>query len=199
MSQPAPATKVFLSHTSEMAEHPKEKSFVHAALDAVREAGMIAADMRDFPAASMSPQELDTRLLLDCGIYIGILGFRYGMPVRDQLDVSYTQHEFRTAKDAGKTLLVFLLHEEADGLPGTMFRDGEYSKQQEAFRQEVMNLDGKGLVCQFFKTADELQRLIVRALQFTSTDLSRGNNTGRSRIAQFEAALQTYCDRQVDV
>jgi len=199
MSQLAPAAKVFLSHTSEMAEHPKEKTFVQAALDAVREAHMIAADMQDFPAASMSPQELDTRLLLECDIYIGILGFRYGMPVRDQLDVSYTQHEFRTAKDAGKTLLIFLLHEEADGLPGIVFRDGEYGKQQEAFRQEVMNLDGKGLVCQFFKTADELQRLIVRALQFTSTDLSRGNNTGRSRIAQFEAALQTYSDRQIEI
>ncbi|MEJ7596248.1 MAG: SUMF1/EgtB/PvdO family nonheme iron enzyme, partial [Planctomycetaceae bacterium] len=199
MSQPAPATKVFLSHTSEMAEHPKEKSFVQAALDAVREARMIAADMQDFPAASMSPQELDTRLLLDCRIYIGILGFRYGMPVRDQRYVSYTQHEFRTAKEAGKTLLLFLLHEEAIGLPGTMFRDGEYGKQQEAFRQEVLNLDGNGLVCQFFKTADELQRLIVRALLFTSTDLSRGSNSGRSRIAQFEAALQTYCDRQIEI
>ncbi len=191
--------KVFLSHTSEMTDHPTPRSFVTAALDAVREAGMTAIDMRDFPAASMSPAELDTKHLLDCDIYLGILGFRYGMPVRDLPDLSYTQHEFRTAKAARKKLLVFLLDEKSEGLPGTVFLDRQYGSQQEAFRQEVLNLDGKGLVCQFFKTADELHRLIVRALQYSSREPGDNPAPGPAATNGFEAVLARYCERQTQI
>jgi len=191
--------KVFLSHTSEMAEYPDGRSFVTAALDAVREAGMVASDMRDFPAASKSPTELDTERLLECNIYLGILGFRFGMPVRDQPDLSYTQHEFRTAKEAGKTLLVFLLDEESLGLPGSVFLDRQYGSQQEEFRQEALNLDGKGLVCQFFKTADELQRLVLRALQYNARGPNDNQPTGPSAEQQFEAVLERYAERQTAI
>ena len=194
--------KVFLSHTSEMALYPKStdgRTFVAAALDAVREAGMVATDMRDFAAASMSPAELDTERLLECDVYVGILGFRFGMPVRDQPELSYTQHEFRTAKKAGKTLLVFLLHEDAEGLPGSVFRDREFQSQQDAFRQEVLDLDGKGLVCQFFKTADELQRLVVRALQYSARDTVHHRAADVAAEHQFDAVLQRYGERQTAI
>jgi hypothetical protein len=199
MNGSAKTFRVFLSHTSEMAAHPQGRSFVAAALDAVREAGMVAVDMRDFPAASKSPTELDSEQLLPCDIYVGILGFKFGMPARDQPDLSYTQQEFRTAKAAGRTLLVFLLDETADGLPGTVFLDRQYGAQQEAFRQEVLNLDGKGLVCQFFKTADELHRLVLRALHYCSRDPGGNPPPGPRTADQFEAILARYCERQTAI
>ena len=183
--------KVFLSHTSEMAKYPHGRSFVQAAKDAVNEAGFLSDDMQDFPAASMSPVELDTKRLLECDIYLGILGFRFGMPVRDQPQLSYTQHEFRTAKEAGKTHLVFLLDQNAEGLPGSVFRDDEFQSQQDAFRQEVLNLDGQGLVCQFFKSADELHRLIVRALKHLQPP-----PIAKDRTPQLLAAWHTHTQQQ---
>ena len=190
MTDPSEQRKVFLSHTSEMAKYPLKPSFVQAAKDAVNEAGFLSDDMQDFPAASMSPVELDTKRLLECDIYLGILGFRFGMPVRDQPQLSYTQHEFRTAKEAGKTLLVFLLDEKAVGLPGYIFRDDEFQSEQNAFRQEVLNLEGRGLVCQFFKSADELHRLIVRALK------NPQQGTRPDRTPQLLAACHTHSQQQ---
>ena len=108
--------KVFLSHTSEMAKYPEGRTFVEAAMDAVIEAGFTLDEMKFFPASGGSPRELVTERLAPCEIYVGILGFKYGSTVRDQPDVSYTQYELRTAKELGKTLLVFLLDEEAEGL-----------------------------------------------------------------------------------
>lgn len=196
MSHSNTPRKVFLSHTSEMAEYPAARSFVTAALDAVREAGMLAVDMQDFPAASMSPTELDRKHVLACDIYVGILGFRFGMPARDVPELSYTQHEFRTAKKAGKKLLVFLLDENSEGLPGVIFRDRQYGDKQEEFRQEVLNLDGKGLVCQFFKTADELHRLILRALQYSAREASEEPIANADITKEFDFVLAAYCERQ---
>lgn len=191
--------KVFLSHTSEMAEYPHGRSFVQAAKDAVNEAGFLLDDMQYFPATDKSPRQLDTDRLLACEVYVGILGFKFGMPVRDQPDVSHTQHEFRTAHQAGKELLVFLLSEDVEGIPASAILDRQYGTQQEAFRQEVMNLDGKGLVCQFFKTADELHRLVLRALQYLSHDTGVGNPAGSAATQHFESVLARYAERQTQI
>jgi formylglycine-generating enzyme required for sulfatase activity len=156
--------RVFLSHTSELADWPAGKSCVQAALDAIREAGLVGRDMRDFPAAGITPSQIDREELDRCQIYVGILGFKYGMPTREDPLVSYTQQEFRYAREKGYSLLLFLLHEDTNA-PASITRDLQHGAQQEAFRQEVLNSPDGGITCQFFQTADELQRLVVRSLQ----------------------------------
>ena len=189
----SPTSKVFLSHTSELADYPADRSFVDAALDAVRQAGCVGDDMRDFPAVSKSPARLDEERLLACDVYVGIFGFQFGTPVHERPEVSYTQLEFLTAQEAGKPQLIFLLDENAEcvGLPGSVFRGGEHGERQETFRQSVLN-DDYGLTCQFFSTPDELQRLLAEALR----NLRRPDRENWTR--QVNEALARQAQRTLD-
>ncbi len=187
--------KVFLSHTSEMAKYPEGRNFVEAAMDAVIEAGFALDAMKFFPASGSSPRELVTERLAPCEIYVGILGFKYGSTVRDQPDVSYTQYEFRTAKELGKTLLVFLLDEEAEGLPPAAILDAANGARQQAFRQEVQDLDGKGLVCQRFKNPDALQHVLFRSLRHQRPSTPEALRQSPAAQEVFDAILITQNGR----
>ena len=70
---------------------------------------------------------------------MGVLGTRYGSPVRDQPEVSYTELEFDTATEAGLPRLVFLLDTGAAdvGIPLSRLIDHEFGARQEAFRRRV--------------------------------------------------------------
>lgn len=51
-----------------------------------------------------------------CDVYVGVLGTRYGSPVRDRPQLSYTELELATATQAGLARLVFVLDTEAEGV-----------------------------------------------------------------------------------
>ncbi len=106
-----PPWRIFISHTSELDRHPARLPFVVAAKRAITDSGHVAVDMSGFEPEDDDPAEMCRRRVEDCEIYLGIIGFRYGSPVRGREDVLYTELEFDTATELGLERLVFLLDE----------------------------------------------------------------------------------------
>jgi Domain of unknown function (DUF4062)/Tetratricopeptide repeat/NB-ARC domain len=156
--------RVFISHTSELREFPPGRSYVAAVERAVSAAGHVVVDMADFPAADLPPAQLCADRVQSCQVYVGVLGTRYGSPVRDRPQVSYTELEFDTATEAGLDRLVFLLDTGAAdvGIPLSKLIDYEFGPRQAVFRGRVQQ---GGLVTQSFANPDQLGQLVERSLQ----------------------------------
>jgi hypothetical protein len=155
---------VFISHTSELRNFPAAMSYVAAAERAVSAAGHVVVDMADFAAVSQPPARECAEMVHGCDVYVGVLGTRYGSPVRDQPEVSYTELEFHTATEAGLDRLMFLLDTAAAdvGIPASELIDREFGARQDAFRRSVQD---SGLLTQSFANPDQLGRLVERALR----------------------------------
>ena len=136
---------------------------------AVAAAGHVIVDMAGFPAADQLPAELCAERVRGCDVYVGVLGTRYGSPVRDRPEVSYTELEFETATEAGLDRLVFLLDEGATdvGIPLSALLDREFGPRQDAFRRRVQD---RGLVTGSFANPDMLGRLAERSLRELATN-----------------------------
>ena len=157
--------RVFLSHNSELRNFPTGgKSYVAEAERAISAAGHVIVDMADFPAAGQPAAQVCAGLVRGCDVYVGVLGTRYGSPVLDMPEVSYTELEFDTATDAGLPRLVFLLDTAAAdvGIPLEQLIDYAFGARQEAFRRRVQ---ASGLVTQSFAHPDQLGKLVERSLR----------------------------------
>ncbi|WP_370972186.1 FxSxx-COOH system tetratricopeptide repeat protein [Amycolatopsis sp. cg9] len=155
-----PPRRVFLSHTSELGELPEPRSFAAAAQAAVAAAGDAVVDMAHFTARDVTPEQLDQEKLADADVYVLIAGFRYGMPVRDRPEVSYTEQEFQIATDAGLPRLVFVLAEDTEG-PPALFRDLQFGARQEAFRRR---LHDSGVAVTKVSSPEQLETRLLQAL-----------------------------------
>ena len=81
---------MFFSHTAELREFPHGRSFVAAAEAAVTEAGGRDHGYGVFPARDSQAAEYSRTRVRGCDVYVGLIGLRYGAPVRDELEVSYS-------------------------------------------------------------------------------------------------------------
>jgi Domain of unknown function (DUF4062) len=156
--------RVFISHTSELQDFPAGASYVAAVKGAVSAAGHVIVDMADFPAATQPPAQLSIDRVRSCEVYVGVLGTRYGSPVRGKPKKSYTELEFDTATEAGLDRLVFLLDKRAAdvGIPLEELIDRKYGDRQDKFRRKVQASE---LTTQSFTNPDMLARLVQQSLE----------------------------------
>ncbi len=156
--------RVFLSHTSELRDFPRGQSYVAAVERAISAAGHVIVDMADFAAVDKPAARVCTERVRGCRVYVGVLGTRYGSPVRDKPEISYTELEFDTATEAGLDRLVFLLDTSAAdvGIPPSVLIDREFGERQDAFRRRVQD---SGLVTRSFTSPPELGQLVERSLR----------------------------------
>ena len=174
--------RIFVSHTSELGDYPPGNSYVAATERAISACGHVIVDMADFPAADQVPAQLCMDRVRGCQVYVGVLGTRYGSPVRDKPEISYTELEFDTATEAGLPRLVFLLDTDAadTGIPVSALLDREYGVRQDAFRRRVQD---SGLVTGSFGNPDMLGRLVERSLrELTETVRREGGAAGRGQV-----------------
>ena len=96
-------------------------------------------------------------------VYVAIIGFRYGSPVKDEPELSYTELEFAAATELGLPRLVFLLNEDAVlPMPRGYLSDPEYDERQHAFRARAL---AAGMIVQRVESPDQLETLLYQALK----------------------------------
>jgi SOS-response transcriptional repressor LexA len=156
--------RVFLSHTSELRDLPKDRSFVQAAKDAVDRAKQTVEDMSYFTARDDMPAEYCRQQIHAADVYVGIIGFRYGSVVRDSPERSYVELEFDTATELDLPRLLFLLDPEANlSLPAKFLSDpdNELNIRQREFRQRLTTTAG---TCASVDSPARLETLLYQAL-----------------------------------
>ena len=154
--------RVFLSHTSELRIYPEERSFVAAAERAVSRADATVLDMEYFSAREDMPAEYCRQQVRRADVFVGIIGFRYGSPVRDDPEKSYTELEFVVATELGLPRLMFLLDEDAVlPLPQSCLSDPRYARRQRTFRKRITDA---GTTIRMIGSPSQLELLLFQAL-----------------------------------
>ena len=150
--------RVLLSHTSDFGDRPaRGNSYIDAAFHALARAEAVVTDMSLLPASECSPKQVSEALAKDTDLYVGIIGWRFGSPVRESPEVSYTQLEFRAAAQAGVPRLVFLLGDEHRA---TDAGDPHFGRQL-AFRDEIA---ASGITVQWFDSPEKLSTLLLHSI-----------------------------------
>jgi tetratricopeptide (TPR) repeat protein len=194
------ARRIFLSHTAELRAFPQDESFVRAAEKAVTLAGDAIMDMQYFTARDDKPSDYCRSVVRSCDVYIGLIGLRYGSPVRDRPDVSYTELEFDTATEAGLVRLAFLLDENVAlpiPLPRLLDQEPDLQDRQQAFRDRLLN--AAGITVRRVTDPQDLQLALFKALQETrpaaETELAPGGELpARPGLVGREAEVASLVD-----
>ena len=172
--------RVFLSHTSELKRFPAGRSFVAAAEAAVNRAGDAVTDMAYFAARDEKPAAYCQARVRRCDVYVGLIGLRYGSPVRDRPEVSYTELEFEAATGAGLPRLMFLLDQDAPlPIPVTQLLDSdpELQARQRVFRDRLLNA---GIIAAAMASPEQLEVALLQALQESRRDSTAPVSAGRA-------------------
>lgn len=154
---------------------------------AVSRAGDAVIDMAYFAAREEEPAQVCREAVLRADVYVLLAGFRYGSPVRDRPELSYTELEYEVAGEAGLPRLVFLLDQDAEG-PARLFLDREHGSRQDRFRARLAD---EGTIAAVSSPA-QAETAVHHAL--TELDADRAGTAG-TRLWNLPAPLSRFTGR----
>jgi hypothetical protein len=173
--------RVFLSHTSELRDHPARRSYVAAAEAAAVRAGHAVCDMAYFAARDAECAHYCTKMIERSDVYVGIVGVRHGSAVSGQPDRSYTELEFDVATEARIPRLIFLISADAPALPA-LPQSPERRARQAAFRERLL---ASGLVVARVRWPAQLELELLHALGELRAESLRGRCNPAARLAAY--------------
>jgi Domain of unknown function (DUF4062) len=145
---------VFLSSVSAGLE--PYRAAVHDAIHGLD--GYHCVWMEDFGARNFSSEEVCRQKVVECDIFVGIIGQRYGSCPPGS-DKSYTEIEHDIAEKENKVRLMFPAHEEFP-VPTNPIETPEQQERLKMFRQRV--LDKRNV--EFFDSESDLALSVVKAI-----------------------------------
>lgn len=106
-------------------------------IQAIWELDCIPTGMEAFVASNENQWDVIKRVINECDYYVLIIGGRYGSVTEG--GVSYTEKEYRYARELGIPVLAFV-HGNPEGIPvGKSEKDDRLRSKLDAFRAEVMS------------------------------------------------------------
>ncbi len=147
--------QIFISSTYEDLREERDK-----VRDAILSMYHFPVGMELFGAASTEQWEIIKETIDTSDYYVLIVGQRYGTVIPDGPDkgISYTEKEFKYAKEKGMPILAFLID---DNVPvKAAYVEKKHIKEFDKFRADVK----KGRTVTWWNNADELAQKVTAAL-----------------------------------
>jgi hypothetical protein len=132
------------------------RAFREEVYKAVRRLGHLSVAMEDWAASDVPPVEANLSAVRESDVVIVLVAWRYGYIPPGQ-DLSITELEVRTAREAGIPCLVFLVPDDAPWPPA--FVDGDSGRIRD-FRSSLL----QQFVVAFFRNSEELALRVAHAL-----------------------------------
>lgn len=149
-----PKTSVFVSSTSrDLVDYRNTVRMVIGRL------GLGFVGMEEFKAESHAPAEVIRQRVKDSGVYLGILGTRYGH-VDPATGFSMTELEYNQAVASDKQLHIFVMDESATVSVNMIERDPDKVRKLNEFRDRVMAQH----TCALFTDTKDLGTKVERSL-----------------------------------
>lgn len=128
--------------------------------NAIIKMGHIPIGMEYFPASNNTQWDVIKKLIDECDYYILIIGGRYGSEEMSS-GISFTQKEFRYARDTQKPLLVFILDRNSKH-PSLRHAEKQESVQQK-MREFIKQAENNRL-CRYWSTSASLVADVIISL-----------------------------------